>query len=450
MVRQVIDITTPEENEGEEQFPAVLASAKAQKVFVQRKKEPARHAETSEFKKRNRVRISFSFPLPRISLKLPFVIIVAVAVLAIVFLILTWQTKLALRIMPVSEPIKMDEEVQVSLSQGKIDLEKRIIPGQLIEAEQEKWQTFKATGKELEQGGASGVIFVYNNINPPIPLVLKEGTRFLSSKDGKIYKAKSKVSLPPAILKDGKITASITEVAVVAQKQGEEYNIEPAKFSVPGLAGTALYYSIWAESREKIEGGFGKQVNKITQADLENSQSSLVKALKEAAKSSLQAQVAEGFAMDAQVIVFEEPDFNCSQAEGEKIEEFNCYGKIKAKAVVFKSEDLSAMAQNFVSSVLSSEKKLYKNSLIISTSPKGAISESGNLVLNLKVEAKLYKDVNQQRLIADVAGKSQKNIQNLIKSDYPQIEKTVLKFWPFWARKAPKNLEKIKLEVVFN
>ncbi len=436
MVRQVIDITTPNEDE-QEQFPAVLASVKPKKPVTAQKKEPKR-------KTKKRV---FSI-LQKPSFMLLITIGGAIVILAAAFLVLSANAKLILKIKPVLEPIKIEEEIQISPSQKEADFEKRILPGQPIETEAEKWETFQSTGKETEQVGASGTISVYNNINPPMPLVLKEGTRFLSSKDGKIFKAKSKVNLPPAALSNGKLTPSVTEVPVVAQQQGEEYNIAPAKFSVPGLAGTALYYSIWGESKQKIEGGSEKEVSKVTQADFERAQDSLAKTLKEMALASLQKQVGEGFALEADSVSFEEPDFSCSQQVGAELPAFNCYSKIKAKALIFKKSDLDDMAKNFISSVLSSNKKLYQNSLMTSVIPKGVMAESGTVVLNLKTEAKLYSEIDQQGLIGSVAGKGQKEIRNLVANNYPQIETIELKFWPFWVKRAPKNIERIKTEMM--
>ncbi len=77
------------------------------------------------------------------------------------------------------------------------------------------------------------------------------------------------------------------------------------------------------------------------------------------------------------------------------------------------------------------------------------MAESGAIVLTLKTEAKLYSEIVQQDLIGSVAGKNQKEIRDLIAKNYSQIEKIEMKFWPFWVKRAPKNIERIKLEMVF-
>ncbi|MFH0739745.1 MAG: hypothetical protein V1819_00545 [bacterium] len=440
-MKQIIDITTPEEEEEEGQLPIILTSVNSVKKSLTKKK-----AKKEEIKKGG-VRICFT--IPRVALKLPLVIGIVLLLLGGAFLYLTIQAKATVNVKPLLEPIKIEEEIQVSSSQARVDFEKKIIPGQVIEKEVEKWETFKSTGKATEQSGAQGSIFVYNNINPPMPLALKEGTRFISSKDGKIYKAKNKVSLPGATLVSGKLAPSITEVQVVADQEGEEYNIAPAKFSVPGLAGTALYYNIWGESREKIEGGSEKEVDRITQQDIDNAQESLIKTLKETAINGLQEQVSSGSSFNKEAIDFNEPESSCSQKAGDNLVEFNCYAKLKAKALVFKTADLQDMAKSFIDKKLSIAKKLYEQSLVTNIVPRGSLTENGILTFTLKTDAKLYNDIDQITLIKDIAGKSEEGMRILLNNTYPQIERMDTQFWPFWIKKVPKNLDKIKLGLTF-
>lgn len=457
-MKQVIDITTPDEEEVSEEFPAVLASAKPQKKTpvkkrikkdeVKKEKSASVPAELRRGKEKKEIRVCFT--IPRFVLKIPLIIGIIILLLGGAFVYLSLQAKATVSIKPFLEPIKIEEEITVSSNQvDNIDFEKKIIPGKLIEKEVEKWETFKSTGKETEQSGASGSIFVYNNINPPMPLNLKAGTRFISSKDGKTYRAKNKISLPPATLVNGKLTQSVTEVQVVAEKEGEEYNIAPAKFSIPGLTGTALYYNVWGESKEKIEGGSQEEIIKVTQLDMDNAQESLARSLKEMATDGLKEQTLTGFSFNKESVDYSEPEFSCSQAVGANLAEFNCYSKLKAKVFIFKEADLHAISLSFIDKKLSSSKKLYEQSLVTSLVPRGSITESGSLVFNLKIDAKLYNDIDQEVLIMDIAGKSKEDMVILLNNSYPQIERIDTQFWPFWIKRAPKNLDKIGLDMVF-
>lgn len=467
MPKQVIDITTPEEEQ--EDFEAVLTSSSAKtssKKKVSKKKKSVKavkpkkeegeikverieRRETEQPKKKERIKVSFSFSLPKLTFKLPLFILIFLLACGGTFVYLTLLANAEINIRPTVEPIKIEDEIQISVAIAQVDAVNKIIPGQIIEKEAEKWATFSSTGTGKEQFGASGTIFVYNNINPPTALNLKEGTRFVSSQDGKIYKSKGKISLPAAKLENGKAVPSITEVEVVAQQEGEGYNIAPAKFSVPGLAGTTLYYSIWGESRENIEGGSEKEIKQITEQDMNLAKSGLTDSLKTELTAGLRDQVSPGFYLSEEAVDFTEPEISCSQEVGAVINEFNCYAKIKAKSMVFKEADLRFMAKSFIESKLSIAKKLEEQSLSVSVNPKGGVTESGNLAADLKIEANFYDAIDIQRLIGDLAGKTKDEMSLLLKENYPQIEKIDVKLWPFWIKKAPKNIEKVNAKVVF-
>jgi len=47
------------------------------------------------------------------------------------------------------------------------------------------------------------------------------------------------------------------------------------------------------------------------------------------------------------------------------------------------------------------------------------------------------------------SSKSKDEMNGLLRSAYPQIEKIDVKLWPFWIKKAPKNLNKIEASIVF-
>ncbi len=464
MPKEVIDITTPDEEEIEEQFPAVLAVATPKKLSTKKRSTSKKNIEKQIIvenrgnskqkaslnkRKPNKERIRISFSLPVIALKIPLIILILVIILGGVFLYLTLQAKAEVKVTPSLEPITIEDEIKTSPRQDIVDFESKVIPSQIIEKEMEKTMTFKATGTGTEQSGAFGTIFVYNNINPPAPLGLKEGTRFVSSKDGKIYKSKSKISLPKATLVNGKIESSITEVQVVAQQEGEEYNIAPAKFSIPGLAGTVLYYNVWGESREKIEGGSQKEVQEVTQQDMDSAKNDILGNLKADLVIALKEQVPSGFYLNQEAVNFDEVDEFCSQEVGAKVAEFNCYLKLKAKAVIFKEADLQSMAKSFIELKLSQNKKLEEQSLTTSITSRGGITENGEMAFNLKVEANLYNAIDIGKLSEKLSGKSKEEINTLISGEYPQIEKIDVKMWPFWIKKTPKNFNKINTNIVF-
>lgn len=426
-MKKIFDILSPEQ--------------KPSKDFGENLAEPTRARRVS--KKESQKKFLSGFWLKLI------LVISALFVIGIVFTVLSFKAKLTLTLKITEEPMNFQEEVGIAVSQTVPDIQNKIIPAKLFEAEKEKWQTFQSTGLATEEGKAKGIIKVYNAHTPPRSVSLVANTRFLSSEGGKIFKVPEKLYLPAAQIKNGKTTPSITEVEVVAQEGGEDYNTGPSKFSVPGLTGTALYYSIFAESTQAMEGGFKKEVKKVITEDIVAAENSLKTKLEELIEVALRNKLPEGFVLRSDLIFAQEVDVSCPQKAGEKVAEFNCQGKIKAKGLSFNLNDLKEFALKFAASKIPSTKKIREETLKLEFSSKGVLSEEAKAILEIKIGLNISEEIDQDILLSRLEGKNQKQIEEIISQDYPQVESATFKFWPFWIKKAPKDTERINLSLIF-
>ncbi len=130
--------------------------------------------------------------------------------------------------------------------------------------------TLDATGK-MTSGNqkARGTIVISNEYSSDSqPLIAT--TRF-ESPDGKIFRLAESVTVPGMTLTGGKREAGVVEVVVVADAPGEEYNIAPTKFVIPGLRGGPKYAKFHGESVKTFTGGGdgGDSMTSITKEDTE-------------------------------------------------------------------------------------------------------------------------------------------------------------------------------------
>ena len=383
---------------------------------------------------------------PRLSIRWKILIIFLIIFGGIIFM--TSQSRLALKIQPYLEALSFEETFEVRVEAESIGLAEKIIPGRFFEEDIEKWEQFKSSGVSQETGKAQGEIRVYNSHSPPTPITLRAGTRFLSSDNGKIFRCPEKIYLPAAKISQGKVVPSSVEVNVEAQEVGEDYNIGPSKFSLPGLAGDPLYYTIYAESQSPMTGGFIKEVKIVSTQDIANAQDSLLRILFREAKDSLRNKIPEDFVLLERAISEEESDIDCLQKPGGEYAEFSCQGNIKIKGLGFKLSDLKALAREFVAKIISPSEKLVEGSLNFEYLGQNLVLEKGKMILDLKIEGATYKDILIETLREQVEGKSKEEIKEIILNNYPQIESTSIKFWPFWIKKAPKTSERIKIELI--
>jgi len=93
---------------------------------------------------------------------------------------------------------------------------------------------------------ATGIITIYNTYSSS-PQTLVKTTRFVSE-GGKLFRTTKTIVVPGADASSGKIVPGSTTVEVIASEPGNEYNIGPSTFSIPGFKGTPKYLAFYGES----------------------------------------------------------------------------------------------------------------------------------------------------------------------------------------------------------
>jgi flagellar basal body-associated protein FliL len=147
---------------------------------------------------------------------------------------------------------------------------------------------------------AGGEITIYNNFGAQSQKLIK-GTRF-STSDGKIFRIQDSVTIPG---KSGSSPGSV-KARVVADSEGEEYNIGPTRFSIPGFKGSPKYEGFYGESSKNMSGGSsGKSVD-VSDLDMEKGKETVREKIKTALEAKMQNSVPDGysFSKDANFITY--------------------------------------------------------------------------------------------------------------------------------------------------
>ena len=148
---------------------------------------------------------------------------------------------------------------------------------------------------------------------------------------------------------------------------------------------------------------------------------------------------------------------------GTEAESFNFNLRIKINAIGFEKSNLDDFVKELIKSKIQNTDKevkedksssspftaarvLEEQSLKIDYSVKEADLQSGKIILNLKISAKVYSDINEKTLKKALFGKSVKESRLLLESQ-PAITKTKLNVFPFWLKIIPENEDKIKIKL---
>jgi len=372
----------------------------------------------------------------------------AFVLLAVLIFLFFNLPKAEISIWPETESVDLSFTVTVDEEANEANLTDKVIPGEILEVEKSVSENFTATGKATKEGKAEGIVTVYNEYSTQ-PQVLIATTRFIST-EGKLFRTPTRVVVPGGKQEGGKFVAGQINIKLVADEVGPEYNIGPSTFSIPGFAGTDRYTKFYAKSSQAMTGGFLSGASLVTEDDLEEAETSLTKKAKEAAKASLladlQSEARSAFAFLDSAIQTEVTENFTLATVGQEANNFNYQSKAVSKTMIFREADLESFVKEYILSKVSEGKEVWSESLKIEYAPETINLTSGKMVLSLNVTAKVYQGVDIERLKEVVSGKSL-TAGKVFLENQAGITKAEVGFWPFWVKRAPRDLEKIEISL---
>lgn len=366
----------------------------------------------------------------------------------IVLLITFFYSKLPraqIEIAPKTEELASQAQFIASTSVQAADFSKALIPARYEEIQKIGKEEFPASGFVPQEGKASGTIRIYNKTSPAASITLKAGTHFLSD-SGKYFVVLERIVVPAA---QGKSPGSI-EVKAQAKESGEEYNIEPSQFSVPKLSGTSYYYSIWAESKSPMTGGFSSRSKTVTADDISRAKDILVEKLIEQAKSELKEKISSDDILIDNAIVQEVVSVDSSVKAGAIADAFEEKATVKISAIIFKKKDAQDLAGLIITSDLSETKYFLEDKLELVFLVNNFDISKGKLPVTMKISAQTYEKIDQDDLKNLILGKTSLEIEEILGREYGgKISWTKISFWPFWVVKIPQDRSRTTIKMNF-
>lgn len=351
--------------------------------------------------------------------------------------------KTEIEIKPKKFTITLQDKVTIDLNAENYSFEEKIMPGSLSEDERILEEDFASTGKTTTEKKATGKIVVYNEYSTFSRSLVP--SRFVSA-DGKLFWSTESITIPGYKKEGGKIIPGEKEVKVEAAKAGEDYNIGPTTFALPALAGSALYTTIYAKSFSPMSGGAIGEISQVTEQDLKNAQDALVKKAKELSKEALSTRLPIGFILLDETISQEILETTTEAKAKDLAESFKYKTTVKSSAFSFRKEHLNDFIESLINLNIKENEKFLEESLNISYSLESIDLTSGKLVLEIKAEVQVYKDINVEELKKVLLGKTKTEAKMLLKS-LDEISEFSIKNRPFLRKRIPEDTQKVEVNV---
>jgi len=374
-----------------------------------------------------------SQPSPRTKKKGVLIFILVFVLIAVSFLAyFKYFPRCEIKLVLKKYPQNFEQEITAGLNQP--------LPVQYFSQEGELKLSFKSTGRKQVEKKAQGKILIYNAYSST-PQLLVKGTRF-QTKDGLIYRLKKRIVVPGAVIEEGKIVPSVIETDVDADKPGEKYNIGPQeKFTIPGFKGSKKYQAFYAASSQPMKGGFIGEVSTPTKEDIEKAREKSEEKL----LANLKAKVFSVFPKDLKYFN-ESQNFEILEEKTKEDDKGGFYVELKGKYELLSFKE-SKLKEIILEKTAFSERKdifladskiNYKD--IKSDFQKRELSfiAWGKLIFKKKIDKNLF--------LEQVKGKNKNTAENII-SSLPGLDYAKVKIQPFFAKKLPSDLRKIKIEI---
>ncbi|MCA9361064.1 hypothetical protein KC845_00750 [Candidatus Kaiserbacteria bacterium] len=309
-----------------------------------------------------------------------------------------------------------------------------------------------ATGEEQVVEQATGVILVYNKHSTE-PIRLITNTRF-ETNDGKIYRLKDSIVVPGYTKSsEGVIAPGVISADVFADQPGDEYNIGPSKFTIPGFAGSAEFDNVYGESIESMRGGFNGARFIIDEAELQTAKQALQLELRNSLLERIDAEKPAGMELFTGSITF---TFETLPA----VEYGPNLATIKEKATLriplFKKSDFASYVAKATIPGYEDVPVRIEDINTLTFSYTSATTSSTNIAAVDSIEFTLIGrplivwEYDDDKLKSDLVGKNRTALPSVL-GGYPAIEKSEAITRPFWNLSFPDQPDDIKItEIIAN
>ena len=372
----------------------------------------------------------------------PFFTIIILFVLALVGVFFFLPGKAEVDIYPNTEEISLKETIVVDTAESLINYEELILPGVIFSETKEFSEEYFSTGTDSKTKKATGIIRVYNKINPSKSLSLIKNTRFLSVPGELVYRADSAFTIPAS----SSGNPGYIDIAVTADTAGTKYNIPSATFSVPGLSGTEIYSSIWAETiSDGLSGGEDSQIKIVTQGDIESSEESFQSKYTEVVKKSLSESIPDSFIYLPENILLTFDDLYADAQAGAEIEKFTVSSKVDSKLTAFRKDDLVKIGKSLFE--ISDIQTIVPNSILCNIEEQNIVN--GKLEIKVTFSAEIYSfpadETIKESLVNKKIGDSISILENM-----SEIKKVEINNFPFWRSVLPAREDSVIISVKFD
>ena len=329
-----------------------------------------------------------------------------------------------------------------SLTAKTLDLENKIVPGEVKTVDQAVTRKFQATGEANIGNKATGKVIFYNCSKEDklgdIEQTVASGTGI--SNGGFTFITQASVTVQPSGFNGDtcKYDKPSAEVDVTAQSGGDSYNLSPRDYSVSGWG------SMTATDGDGMGGGTNNIVTAVSQSDCDTAKNALLETKTDDYKNQLSAQLSTAGLLPLRETFTATPgEVTCSPAVGAQASESTASLTLK---MTMTGANITALDQLVKAEVIKQDNQ----QSIFDTGVRSAITSvkekqaSGDVVFTLQANAQTGIQQDSQAIAKLIVGKKYGESLSIIRSQ-SGVSDVRIKYSPFFVTITPNKLERISV-----
>jgi len=366
-------------------------------------------------------------------------------ILVLLFIFFSSRGVVEIQVTPKSET----KEVNLSFVAEKNEVVEGDISFTLFPLSDERTVALPSQGTKEVDKRASGQILIFNNYSSD-PQRLIARTRF-ETPEGRVFRIENAVTVPGVQVEEDKRIPGSIEAIVYADEPGEEYNVGFSDFTVPGLKGDPRFSRIFARAKTEIKGGFSGKVKVVDEKEQSKKKIELEQELNTAIRQKLSETLPKEKLFFENGIFMSFTERIQDKAGDEKGDDIPFTVSGEMQVLLFDEDEFAFLLGEEAG--LDVESGVYvanldEISIEIVDRDLIDIKSDKTITVAIKGKAQFVWPISQEEIKKSLAGKAKNEdvYQGVFVNEFPNIvEAKVLNFKPFWARKFPKNIEKIKI-----
>jgi len=346
--------------------------------------------------------------------------------------------------MPFSGVVLIDTNV------SSIDFNNAIVPGNSFVFKANETQEFSSTGQGKDERKAKGIITIYNNYSTS-PQILVATTRF-ERPDHKIFHLDSRIVIPGATTKNGKLVPSTIDAKVTADKSGTDYNIEACnlpdcKFTIPGFEGTSKFNGFYGISTKPMTGGAFASVPLVTSEDIKSAEEIIFQKVMDSINQDLENKIPKK-PKELTILSGAKSSTNLTNLSsdasiGDRREKFSVSVEGEIKVIAFDEDSIIKYIQEILEKDRDENYDYCQKPELEYLELKTDFS-AGTMKMSVKTNQIVCHKLSLEEIKQLVIGKNKEELNQIFESN-TGIKDVEVNLSPLWIRKVPNSLDKINL-----